>query len=227
MAARIPVEEVQAAATAQAKDEASAAATTGAASAAMRLTAAAAAQDRNVKMSTERTHETGEAAVATMTTKIERDMLGSQNNIQDQIEEKYDETKALIEERRNMRKEDKEQKTCEQEDQNEHQIRTEFKRVKNISSINSARKRILIPNIKNGRDEVITSRRRIVHVFGEFHSKLCADDQCDEVEHDFDKSDTRTNVGAKAMRRKKREKFQSSQKRGAGCHRQPQKRKSK
>ena len=36
-------------------------------------------------------------------------MLRSQNNKKDQVEEEDDEIKALIEERRNIRKEDKEQ----------------------------------------------------------------------------------------------------------------------
>ena len=59
-------------------------------------------------MGTESTHVASEAA-ATKTTKNEGDMLRSQNNKKDQVEEEDDEIKALIEERRNIRKEDKEQ----------------------------------------------------------------------------------------------------------------------
>ena len=78
--------------TEQAKEEASAAAATecdegeaSAASAANGLAATAAAQEKNEKTSTERAHGISEAAVATMTTKIEGDMLRSQSNIKDQI----------------------------------------------------------------------------------------------------------------------------------------------
>ena len=60
-------------------------------------------------MSTESAHEASEAASATKKTKNEGDMLRSQNNKKDQVEEDDDEMKALIEERRNIRKEDKEQ----------------------------------------------------------------------------------------------------------------------
>ena len=93
-----------------------------AASTAKELAATAAAQENSEKMSMERIHGTREAAVATMTTKIEGDMLRSQNNMKDQIEEIDDEIKALIEERRNIKEEDKEQiKEREQEDQTMHQ----------------------------------------------------------------------------------------------------------
>ena len=51
----------------------------------------------------------GSEAAATMTTNNEGDMLRSQNNTKEQIEENTDEIKALIEKRRNIWKEDKEQ----------------------------------------------------------------------------------------------------------------------
>ena len=70
--------------------------------------ATAAARERKEKISTEWTRGTGEAAAATKTTKNEGDMLRSQNNTKDKTAEKNDEIKALIEERRNIKEEDKE-----------------------------------------------------------------------------------------------------------------------
>ena len=55
-------------------------------------------------MSTGSTHETGEAAASKNAKKSEGDMLRSRNNTKDQTDEKDDEIKAFIEERRNLRK---------------------------------------------------------------------------------------------------------------------------
>ena len=42
----------------------------------------------------------------------------------------------------------------------------EFKRIKTISNIKSARKKTLIPKIRDDSDEIITSRRGTANVFG-------------------------------------------------------------
>ena len=68
-----------------------------------------------------------------------------------------------------------------QEDKQMLRILQEFKGIKSISSIKSAKKRTLILP-KNETSEVDTSRNGIVNVFGEFYCKLYADDQCDETE---------------------------------------------
>ena len=65
-------------------------------------------------------------------------------------------------------------------------ILEEFKGIKNISNIKSSKKRILTPKIKHEKGEVITLRRGIANGFGEFHSKLNVDDQCDNEEQDAD-----------------------------------------
>ena len=65
---------------------------------------------------------------------------------------------------------------------------------KNISNIKSAKKRILTPKIKNEIGEVITLRKGLDNGFGEFCSKLYADDQCDNEEQDADKKEMRTGV---------------------------------
>ena len=48
----------------------------------------------------------------------------------------------------------------------------DFKCVKNIPGINSAKKRVFITKIKNEKGEIITSRKGIADVFGEFHKKI-------------------------------------------------------
>ena len=48
----------------------------------------------------------------------------------------------------------------------------DFKGVKNIPGIKSAKKRVLITKIKNEKGEIITSRKGIANVFGEFYKKF-------------------------------------------------------
>ena len=50
-----------------------------------------------------------------------------------------------------------------------HIILEDFKGVSNIPGIKSAKKKVLITKIKNERGEIITSRKGIAHVFGEFY----------------------------------------------------------
>ena len=47
---------------------------------------------------------------------------------------------------------------------------------------------------KNGKGEVITSRKGIANVFGEFYSKLSDDDKFDETEMESDKNETENNM---------------------------------
>ena len=64
--------------------------------------------------------------------------------------------------------------------------------------------------IKNEIGEVITSRKGIANVFGEFYSKLYADDQCDEKLQEPDKTKMRTSKEDKATMRRTWKKYQSS-----------------
>ena len=54
----------------------------------------------------------------------------------------------------------------------------------------SAKRRVLITKIKNEKGEVITSRKGIANVFGEFYSKLYDEDQNDGTEMESDKNET-------------------------------------
>ena len=51
-------------------------------------------------------------------------------------------------------------------------ILEDFKGVKNIPGIKSAKKRVLITKIKNEKGEIITFRNGIANSFGEFYKKL-------------------------------------------------------
>ena len=51
--------------------------------------------------------------------------------------------------------------------------------INSMSIIKSSRKKTLIPKIFNEKDEIITSRKGIANVFGEFNSKLSSNEQQD------------------------------------------------
>ena len=63
-----------------------------------------------------------------------------------------------------------------------------------IPGIKSANRRTLITKIKHAKGEVITSKKGIANVFGEFNRKLSDDNQHDETEMESDKNETEDNV---------------------------------
>ena len=58
-------------------------------------------------------------------------------------------------------------------------ILEDFKGVRNIPGIKSAKKKVRITKIKNEKGEIITSRKGIADVFGDFYKK-CDDNEQDE-----------------------------------------------
>ena len=60
----------------------------------------------------------------------------------------------------------------------------EFKGVRNIPRIKTAKKRVLITKIKNKKGECITSRKGIADTFGEFYKRLYEDSGKDNSEHE-------------------------------------------
>ena len=62
-------------------------------------------------------------------------------------------------------------------------ILEEFKGVRGIPRIKTAKKRILITKIKNEKGECITSRKGIAETFGEFYKRLHEDSEKDNSEH--------------------------------------------
>ena len=105
----------------------------------------------------------------------------------------------LIEERRSMSKEEKQRlkdlskniKKCIREkkrmkrQQDIQRILEEFKGVRNIPRIKTAKKRVLITKIKNQKGECITSRKGIADAFGEFYKRLYEDSERDDSEHEM------------------------------------------
>ena len=71
-------------------------------------------------------------------------------------------------------------------------ILEDFKGVSNIPGIKSAKKKVLITKIKNERGEIITSRKGIANVFGEFYKKLYDDNEQDEYGNE---SNTDVHIG--------------------------------
>ena len=111
---------------------------------------------------------------------------------EDRKEEEDEELLALIRERKAIKKEDKERirevskkiKKCIRDKKRSERLGKSKKILKSSkgqknANIKSAKRRILIPKIKNMTGEVITSRKGIADVFGEFYGKLY-DDDCDD-----------------------------------------------
>ena len=63
-------------------------------------------------------------------------------------------------------------------------ILEEFKGVRNIPRIKTAKKRVLITKIKNKEGECITSRKGIADTFGEFYKRLYEDSGKENSEHE-------------------------------------------
>ena len=73
-------------------------------------------------------------------------------------------------------------------------ILEDFKGVRNITGIKSAKKKVLITKIKNDKGECITSRKGIADVFGEFYKRLHEDNEKDDSEHELDYDDNYSNT---------------------------------
>ena len=68
---------------------------------------------------------------------------------------------------------------------NDLQISQRNRNSKSTTSIKSATRRILITKMKNEKSDIITSRKGIADVFGEFYSKLYDDDQGEDSRQIF------------------------------------------
>ena len=64
-------------------------------------------------------------------------------------------------------------------------ILEEFKGVRNIPGIKTAKKKVLVTKIKNDKGEYITSRKGIADVFGEVYKKLYEDNERDDFKHEM------------------------------------------
>ena len=115
----------------------------------------------------------------------------------DECVDKDAEILRLIEEMRKMPKEERQrlkelskEKKCirDKKRMKRHhdieRILEEFKGVRNIPRIKTAKKRVLITKIKNKKGECITSRKGIADTFGEFYKRLYEDSGKDNSEHE-------------------------------------------
>ena len=64
-------------------------------------------------------------------------------------------------------------------------ILDEFKGIRNIPGIKTAKKRVLITKNKEQKSECITSRKGIADAFGEFNKRLYEDSERDDSEHEM------------------------------------------
>ena len=75
-------------------------------------------------------------------------------------------------------------------------ILEEFKGVRNILGIKTAKKKVLITRIKNDKGESITSRKGIADVFAEFDNRLYEDNEKDDSEHEVNDDGKYSNTDA-------------------------------
>ena len=68
------------------------------------------------------------------------------------------------------------------------------KGIKNIPGIKSAKRRVLITKIKNQKGEIITSRKGIANVFGEFYKKLYDDNEQEETEEEIGENENESSI---------------------------------
>ena len=116
--------------------------------------------------------------------------------VSEEFPEKDAEILRLIEERRSTPNEEKQrlkdlskciknasEKKSMKRQQDIERILEDFKGVRNIAGIKSAKKKVLITK-KNDKGESITSRKGIADVFGEFYKGLYEDNEKDDSEHE-------------------------------------------
>ena len=73
-------------------------------------------------------------------------------------------------------------------------ILEDFKGIRNIPGIISAKKRVLITKIKNEKGERITSRKGIADVFGEFYKKILDENEQDESEQELGEDENKSST---------------------------------
>ena len=117
----------------------------------------------------------------------------------EEISKKDVEIRRLIEERRSTPKEEKQRlkevskctRKCIRDkkrlkrQQDIQRILEDFKGVRNIPGIKSAKKKVLITKVKNELGENITSRKGIANVCGDFYKKLYDDNEQDEYDQEI------------------------------------------
>ena len=70
----------------------------------------------------------------------------------------------------------------------------DFKGVKNIPGIKSAKKRVLITKIKDKKGKIITPRKVIATVFGEFYKNIDDDNEQEESEQEIGENENESSI---------------------------------
>ena len=70
----------------------------------------------------------------------------------------------------------------------------DFKGVKNIPGIKSAKERVLITKIKDKKGKIITPRKVIASVFGEFYKNINDDNEQEESEQEIGESENENSI---------------------------------
>ena len=133
-----------------------------------------------------------------------RVMASAAAKVSEDLSIKDAEILRLIEERRSTPKEEKQRlkevskciKKCIREKMKRQQDiqrnLEDFKRVRNILGIKSAKKKVLITKMSNDKGGCITSRKGIADVFGEFYKRLYEDKEKDDSEHELGDDELQT-----------------------------------
>ena len=122
----------------------------------------------------------------------------------DEISKKVVEIRRLIELRRSTPKEEKQRvkelsKSIKKSIRDKKRLKRQqviqkcledFKGVSSIPGIKSAKKKVLVTKINNERGDIITSRKGIANVFGEFYKQLYDENEQDEYGNESNKSGT-------------------------------------
>ena len=97
------------------------------------------------------------------------------------IEEKYTQGRETTSERIEQKHQKciRDKKRLKQQQEIQKKLE-DFKGVSNVPGIKSAKKKVLITKIKKESGEIITSRKGIANVFGEFYERLYDDNEQDE-----------------------------------------------
>ena len=144
----------------------------------------------------QRQQQQRQAAAAEETKKVKKEVeaaTAAATSDKKEAEDKDEEILALVQERKTVKKEEKERirevsekiQTCIREEKRIGKKR-KLKRFQknsqgtnNISNIKSAKKRILIQKVKNMKGEVITTRKGIANVFAKFSTELYEDGEAE------------------------------------------------
>ena len=136
--------------------------------------------------------EAGETEAAKATEEISKEDVEIRRHIEERRSTPKEEKQRLKEVSKCKKMYQRQKRMKRQQDI--QRILDEFKGVKNIPGIKSAEKKVLITKIKNEKGEIITSRKGIANVFGEFYKKIYDDHEHEETEPGLEKNKNESSI---------------------------------